>query len=331
MTNKKVETITGVTVNPATADEKQVATTTATTETTVTTDSKGEDNEDETGKDENKQAEKPKNKSSKGKTSKGKTDNKQDEKQVATTTATYEPVSLKKLSMSTFSIDEDKFDFNLSNVKDKQYFNRGVVYFNYASMLTQVESEQKKVDDSMNGLKSNKDYETSSEYLALKLRKDNLATLHAEINEYKNGMKFTDAEIDEFKEDSFLRLTASVLCKVDVPLPRLDSVVKALNELKIAEDEGKFTEKSTKAFQALRNELQSMAEQYDTHESDRYSASKLRVNATMTDCVYKRLYRGCRKGKDGKFTLTYNNDKVIRNEIIAQFTGRLQGSISNVD
>lgn len=331
MTNKKVEATTTTTATAT--DNKQVTTTTATTETTATTDSKDDNKqaEGETGKDENKQAEKPKNKSSKGKTSKGKTDNKQDEKQVTTTTATYEPVSLKRLSMSTFSIDEDKFDFNLSNVKDKQYFNRGVVYFNYASMLAQVESDQKKVDDSMNSLKSNKDYETSSEYLALKLRKDNLATLHAEINEYKNGMKFTDAEIDEFKEDSFLKLTASILCKVDVPLPRLDSVVKALNELKSAEDEAKFTEKSTKAFQALRSELQSMAEQYDTKESEKYSASKLRVNATMTDCVYKRLYRGCRKGKDGKFTLTYNNDKVIRNEIIAQFTGRLQGSISNVD
>lgn len=322
MTNKKVEAITNVTVNPATADEKQVETTTVTAETSVpATDNK------QVTTTPAKTDGKSKNKSSKGKTSK----DKQAEKSVTTTTATYEPVSLKRLSMSTFSIDEDKFDFNLSNVKDKRYFNRGVVYFNYAAMLSQVEAEQTKVNDAMNKLKSNKDYETSSEYLSLKLRKENLATLHAEINEYKDDMSFADAETKEFQEDSFLKLTASILCKVDVPLPALTEVVKALNELKSAEDEAKFTEKSTKAFQALRSELQSMAEQYDTKESEKYSASKLRVNSAMTDCVYKRLYRGCRKGKDGKFTLTYNNDKVIRNEIIAQFTGRLQGSISNVD
>lgn len=293
MTNKKVEATTSATNNPASTAEKQVATTSA-------TDS--------------------------GKAKKVKTATTADGKVVE-----YETLSLKKLQLASCEIKDVEFNFKLSNVKDVKYFNRGIAYFNYASMLIQVESEQKKVDEKITGIMSEKDYESSSEYLKLKIRKDALADIHKEINDYKDHCKFTEEEVQEFKEDNFLKLTASSVCKVDVPLGGLKEVIEKLNVYKEAAYLQVMSKKAGTAFNELKAELQNMADMYNTDDGTRYKKSRLRVNCTMTSQLYQRLYRGCRLDKSGNFTASYNNDKVIRNEIIAQFTARLQGSIPNND
>lgn len=239
-----------------------------------------------------------------------------------------------RLDTRNIGLKDIEFHAKLSNLKDETRFKRGLTFFNYVAIRTEIATQIGKLEDArkrFEGENARADMEEvydMPEWQELTARLESWKRLDKEMGEKQIAMKFSDKEQEEFKNDNFLKLTASAICRVEVVLPHFSEVITALNEFVPVADAGTGNTKYNAALKKLKAALQAMADLYNTQENDWYHASHLNVNSTMTMQVYKKSYAGC-KLKNGEFIPTEANETVISKEIIAQFTGRLQGSISN--
>ena len=241
--------------------------------------------------------------------------------------------AVKRANVKDCTLTEKAFNIRLSNVKDYNYLKRGLAYFNFVSIITAIESEKKKQDEAITKVKaSDPKYTENPQFIGFKERLSELAAFQTSVDKMRQNYKFTDEEQAEFKQDNFMKLTACVLFKLDddkIVLPFMDEVVAALKVFSEVAVLDKSAQKYKEAFKALKEQLQNMANLYNTKDGERYKNSVLNVNNTMTMDVYRIGYAGCKLDKDGNFKRTDANVKKLKNEIIAQFTGRLQGSIKN--
>lgn len=241
--------------------------------------------------------------------------------------------TVKRTNVRDCTLTDKAFNIRLSNIKDHNYFKRGLAYFNFVSIITAIESEKKKQDEAITKVKaSDPKYTENPQFIGLKERLSELATFQTSIDKMRQNYNFTDEEQAEFKQDNFMKLTASVLFKMDddkIALPFMDEVIATLKVFSEVATLEKANKKYSDAFKALKEQLNNMASLYNTKDGERYKNSELKVNSTMVMDVYRIGYAGCKPDKDGNFKRTDANVKKLKHEIIAQFTGRLQGSIKN--
>lgn len=243
-------------------------------------------------------------------------------------------ISIYSANLNDMTLKDKKLNIAFSNVKDYDYFSRGISFFNYASIIVVIEAEKKKVDAILTNIKSeNVNYEDDPVFAGYKQRLKDLDSFLSKINGYRNNLNISEEEQKLFKSDNFMRLTACVLFKIqdEIALPNMDEVINALEGYDSVHKLDNVAKKSKDAFLKLKEELQKMASLYDTKDGVYYKNSKLNVNHAMTSDIFRIGYGGCKLDKSGNFVRTKSNVKKIRAEIIAQFTGRLQGSIENVE
>lgn len=215
-------------------------------------------------------------------------------------------------------VESEKLIVNTSNIKDTAYFNTGLDYFNKRavknSLIKAIDKARKDKD------KADKAENTALKS-ALETKISDLEALKSKVQSAIDGLGLSDDRKAAYDEDLFLQFMSFPMGWTISNAKGMSDVMKVLAK---TEDNGIFTDALKKE---LKDALQVVADNFATPDNEVYFETKVFVNSTLTQAVYRYYQDKSTRTENGGFKFKFKKDTAIAemffNELSAKYQGKL--------